>query len=205
MSDLDYFYALLIEQAENGDRDDATSLLNEFVQFSRNGEEVPAPLVAYLGQCIAAWLHSGCRPKQATKAFNVQRPAYRDKSDDKSRHIKALRVYYLMRGRRKGRDEAIKLAAGNVALSESSIRKLLEPPVVSPPAMPSAPFEPEEGRDRVLPPSPPRLMRLPEKPTQRAPPSRPITVEQAAALLSINKRVRDRCLNPRRKRYQRSW
>jgi hypothetical protein len=203
MSDLDYFYTRLIEQGQNGDRDDAISLLKEFVQFSRNGEEIPAPLVAYLGQCIAAWLHSECSPEQAAKAFNDQRPAYRDKSDDKSRHIKALRAYYLMRGRRKGRDEAISLAAGNVGLSESSIRKLLGPPVVSRTAVPTAPFEPEEGRDRVLPPSPPRLMRLPEKPTQRAPPSRPITVEQAAALLSINKRVRDRCLNPRRKRYQR--
>jgi hypothetical protein len=153
MSDLDYFYTRLIEQGQNGDRDDAISLLKEFVQFSRNGEEIPAPLVAYLGQCIAAWLHSECSPEQAAKAFNDQRPAYRDKSDDKSRHIKALRAYYLMRGRRKGRDEAISLAAGNVGLSESSIRKLLGPPVVSRTAVPSAPFCPE-GRDRVLPPSP---------------------------------------------------
>ena len=140
MSDLDSFYTLLIEQAKNGDRDDAISLLKEFVQFSRNGEEVPAPLVAYLGQCIAAWLHSKCSPEQTAKAFNVQRPAHRDKSDDKSRHIKALRVYYLMRGRRQGRDAAIRLAAGNVGLSESSIRKLLEPPpVVSLAAVPTAP------------------------------------------------------------------
>jgi hypothetical protein len=154
MLDLDSFYTVLIEQAKNGDRDDAISLLKEFVQFSRNGEEVPAPLVAYLGQCIAAWLHSECSPEQAAKAFNVQRPAYREKSDDKSRHIKALRVYYLMRGRRKGRNEAISLAAGNVGLSESSIRKLLEPPVVSRTAVPTAPFEPEEGRESP-PPEPP--------------------------------------------------
>jgi hypothetical protein len=84
MSDLDSLYTVLIEQAKSGDRYDAISLLKEFVQFCRNGEEVPAPLVAYLGQCIAAWLHSECNPQQAAKAFNVQRPAYRDKSDDKS-------------------------------------------------------------------------------------------------------------------------
>jgi hypothetical protein len=148
MSDLDYFYTLLIEQAKNGDRNDAISLLKEFVQFSLNGEEVPAPLVAYLGQCIAAWLHSECSPEQATRAFNVHRPAHRDKSDDKSRHVKALRVYYLMRGRRKGRDEAIRLAAGNVGLSESSITKLLERQVVSLTAVPTAPFGPEDKATR---------------------------------------------------------
>jgi hypothetical protein len=101
-----------------------------------------------------------------------------------------------MRGRRKGRNEAISLAAGNVGLSESSIRKLLEPPVVSRTAVPTAPpITAEQASARIK-------KRVAEG-RDRAPPSPPITVEQAAALLNIKKRVRDRCLNPRRKRYHR--
>ena len=164
MTDLNYFYRRLIKQAEGGERYDALSLLKDFVQF-KNAKEVPAPLLAYIQKCISVWLNVDCDPKESAFAFNVQRPAHRDNADHIAyKHIKALRAYYLMRGRRKGREEAVRLAANNVALSESAIKKLLE-----------------------------------------APSGGGSTIEQEAALFTFkNIAVKKRCLNPPRKRYQRT-
>lgn len=141
MPDEDYFFKRLIEQAKGDDpsqakcvdRDDAISLLKEFVGQHASGAQIPEPLVAYMAECVAKWLESECMPAEAAKAFNVQRPAHRDTSGKHSqkialKHIKALRTYHLMCGRRKGREEAICLAGKNAGLSESAVKKLLEKP-----------------------------------------------------------------------------
>ncbi len=167
MSNVDYYFTRLIEQAKNGDRDDAISLLREFTQLHENAEHIPAPLMAYVAECIATWLNSECKPMEATQAFNVQRPAHRDNSGEThksiaSKRIKVLRTYYLMRGRYKGRNEAIKIAATRSGVSESTVIKLIAPSYGG------------------------------------------MSAEQAVALSAMGERIEARCLNPRRKKYQRT-
>lgn len=155
--------ALLIEEARNGDRDSAVSLLRE-VAGTDPRAGIKTLVLGYLSECISNWMKWDFDPERAAEAFNVQRVASRpaDNVAIRQKHIRALRTYYLMRGRRKGFEQAKDIAARASNLSRSSIDKLLAP---------------SEGG---------------------------LSVEQAAALLGIPKRLRSRCLNPPRKRYQRS-
>lgn len=109
----------------------------------------------------------GMQADGSNAAFNVQRPAHRDNSGEThksiaSKHIKVLRTYYLMRGRNKGREEAIKIAASRSGVSESTVIRLI------------------------------------------ALSYRGLSEEQAVALGAMDKRIEARCLNPGRKRYQRT-
>lgn len=163
------WYAAMIEQARNGDRESGIGLLSDFVALGK--EQDASPLVAYVATCIAEWLASDCSPQLAAKAFNVPKPSHRSPSKAIIRkHLKALRAYYLMRGRGVGYEAAKAIAASTAKLSLSAINKLLEQP------------RDEDGF-----------------------PLGGLTLEQAAALYAIeNKRVRERCLNPPRKSYQRT-
>lgn len=157
------FDAALILEAKSSNRAAAVQILREIGSMDpRSG--LSTAVMAYLSECLKTWAESDFDPKEAARAFHVQRPKQRppDSNSIKARHIRALRIYYLMRGRRKGREQAIQIAADAVHLSLQSIIRLLE----------------AAGGG--------------------------LTVEQGAALLQISKRVRGRCLNPPRKRYQRN-
>jgi hypothetical protein len=117
------FYQRLIEQVKRGDRNQAVWLLR---QFANAKDLVPEPLVTYVAACLTAWLASDCDPKEAPRAFNVQRSPHREESPKIAiKHVRALHMYYLMRGRLKGYEPSISIAARFSHLSESQIRKLL--------------------------------------------------------------------------------
>jgi hypothetical protein len=190
MPDMDSFYRRLIEQAKGGDRDDALALLREFALSVLHTDEVAAPLMMYVAQSISDWLASECDPKQAAKAFNVQRPRHRPMSGTTAqkiahKHIKAWRTYYLMRARGKGYDEAKYIAASNAGLSISMVKKLVEGSL-------DTELSKEERTVTVW---NTRTGEVTEEPLSTVL-SKGLTVEQATALFGIkNLKVRARCLN----------
>lgn len=165
MDDLDQnelvFYACMVEQARKGDRGSAVFLLEEFSTWKVAPQE--PPLVTFIASCVEAWRLTDFDPKRAAECFHIKRDKERPESwKIRQKHFKALRAYFLMRGRGKGYEEAKKIAARVAHLSPSSINKLLE------------------NTDEA------EFMR------------------SCALEVIENRRVRERCINPPRKRYQRS-
>jgi hypothetical protein len=121
------FDAILIEEAKSGNRNSAVQLLTEVSTTEPRAGLTPT-ILAYLSECIRKWAASDFAAAAAASAFNVQRPKHRPNDDHaiKMKHVTALKVYYLMRGRRKGREEAIRIAAEHQCTSESTIKRLLE-------------------------------------------------------------------------------
>jgi hypothetical protein len=116
------FYTSLVLQARNGDRTSALNLLDAFVESS--AEDV---VILYVKACLTDWINSDCDPLQSGGCFNVARPDHRPVNDVIGiKHSHAMRAYILMRGRGKGREKAIEIAATVSNLSESSVKKLLE-------------------------------------------------------------------------------
>ena len=119
------FYVVMAEQARKGDRESAVSMLEEFSTWKDAPQE--PPLVTFVASCIEAWRLTGFDPKCAAECFHIKRDSARPESwKIRQKHFKALRAYFLMRGRGKGYEEAKKIAASVAHLGVSSINKLLE-------------------------------------------------------------------------------
>lgn len=158
------FDSLIVKEAIEGRRESAEGILIE-IAGAKSIHDLSPIISDYLLGCIRNWSASGFDENAASTAFRIKRENHRpdEWSSIKQKHIYALRVYYLMMGRGKGRDTAIQISAESTHLSESSIKKLI------------------------------------------AKSSKGLSVEQAAALFLIeNPAVRNRCINPPRKKYQRS-
>jgi hypothetical protein len=157
------FDALLVQEAKNGNRSSAIRVLSELADSDPRTSLSPT-LLSYLFECLRSWRDLEFDARGAAIAFHVIRPKHRpnDSPFILAKRIRALRCYLLMRGRGKGRNEAVRIAAISSNLSESSIKQLLE-------------------REAGF-----------------------LTVERAAALLQIPKRLRNRCLAPPRKKHQRT-
>ena len=128
MSDeLDEFYRLLIRQAQAGDMDAAESLLRE---FSQQRAKVHPMVIEYVASCAETWLQAGLSTGESAKAFNVQRPAHRSAEDPdmRGRYIRALRCYFLLRGRGRLAKQALFTAAEHCQRSASAFRKIVERP-----------------------------------------------------------------------------
>lgn len=121
--ELERYYRALIRQARAGDRDSAMEFLRE---FASTGARAPAEAAAYLGECIARWSDAEFRGTNAPRAFNIAKVGRPEDAEILERHIRALRAYFLLRGRHSGHDEAIHRAAQTVPFTESSMRKLVE-------------------------------------------------------------------------------
>jgi hypothetical protein len=157
------FDSLLVKEAKNGNRSSAIRVLSELADSDPRASLSPT-LLSHLFECLRTWRDLEFDSRSAAIAFHIIRPKHRPKDSPfiRAKRTRALRCYFLMRGRGKGRSEAVRIAAISSNLSESSIERLLEH---------------EAGF---------------------------LTVERAAALLQIPKRLRNRCLAPPRKKYQRT-
>jgi hypothetical protein len=123
------FDAQLIRQAKAGDRESGLALLREFSHYDSTQSGGFSPeFLGYFAECFRTWLSSDCNAREAPRAFGVARQPHREVSDAaQQKQMRALRVYYLMRGRGKGIDEAIRLAAKNAHVSESAMRQYVAP------------------------------------------------------------------------------
>jgi hypothetical protein len=156
-------------------RESAIALLRYFVQAKKGS--VPPMLGAYLQDCVKAWLDKDCDPRSSAASFNVERSAHRPKDhhDVRDGRVRALRCYYLLRGRHCGREAAITGAAKYADVTESTIKKLLEGVAKSP-----------QGVDGEL-----SSIQL-------------LNASVLAGIEVRNPAVLRRCLHPRSKRYHRS-
>ena len=119
------FYVGLIKQAREGNTDDAAILLKEFVSLENERHE--SPLIDYIASCLGVWIDTGLDPNSAADCFNVSRANHRPQEwRIAERHIDGFRAYYLMRGRGKGRDPAIKIGGIKAGISFKAFKKLLE-------------------------------------------------------------------------------
>lgn len=175
MQDLDRFLALWVKQARadvQDSRDAGVVLLRRFVEAQAN--DVDQLLISYLQDCVKAWLGSDCNPRAAPKSFHVEQPSHRPHDPRiRLKHIRAIRCYHLLRGRGKGRDDAIVCAAKCANVSERTIKKLLA-------EIDAAPM----GFD------------------EEASPTQLINASVLAVIGARSQKVLARCLNPPRKRYQ---
>lgn len=158
------FDSQMVKEATEGRRVSAERILTE-IAAAKSIHDLSPVISDYLLGCIRNWSVSGFDENAASTAFHIKRENHRpdEWNSIKEKHIYALRVYYLMMARGKGRDAAIQISAESSHLSESSIKTLI------------------------------------------AKSSKGLSAEQAAALFLIeNPAVRNRCINPPRKKYQRS-
>ena len=119
------FDSLMVKEATEGRRSSAERILIE-IAGTKSIHDLSPVIFDYLLRCIRNWSVSGFDENAASTAFHIKRENHRPDvwSSIKEKRIYALRVYYLMRGRGKGRDRAIQIAAESSHFSESSINKL---------------------------------------------------------------------------------
>ncbi len=120
------FNSLLVREAIEGNRLSAERILIEVAKLG-SIQEVPPVIADYLLNCIRDWATTGFDASSAAVAFHTKRDNHRpdEWNQIKQKHIYAIRVYLLMRGRGKGREESINISAEKAHLSRSSIEKLI--------------------------------------------------------------------------------
>lgn len=117
--------------SEDFTRRKAIKVLEYAADFS-DEREWPKELRKYLADCIDIWLETNCDPKKSAIAFNVQRPAHRIKSNNDKyvkEKMRAVRAFYLMKGRKKGYDYAIEAGMRVSKLSKSTVKGLVKNPL----------------------------------------------------------------------------
>ena len=121
----------LISGAKGGRREDAVGLLRT---FQKQPSEASPELLAYLAECLKAWLSSDLRPGEADAAFNVRRERGRAANGASTASVEvekrdADRFYHYLkaRGAGQGRDDAIVYAANAANCSEATIKALVDP------------------------------------------------------------------------------
>ena len=95
----DAWYLDAIEQARSGDREMATSLLQDFAKraCSPNGDMNRA-LLQYIGSCLSDWMKKGLLAPEAPWCFNVEPPPHR-RSHRSAADVLVYRAYLLLLGR----------------------------------------------------------------------------------------------------------